>query len=504
MQLSDWFDMRQSGIAAILAPSILTMTLTPWTGAMILAAIPAIALPFLILQQRHLLHSKSKLLAKANEFLPDDQRIALLHRVELDDIDSAIDRAARLIMADREQSEQLRALATEQKKRLIKVLSDMEAVVRCEFEHVLSDTVNDASELSAIALQMNGKAIESIESANQQGKALADCIVALESVVDSSTGLVEGLGQVKGQSAAATESAECAVEIALGSSAKAETLADVTSEINNLVGAIAEITEQTNLLALNATIEAARAGEAGRGFAVVANEVKALANQVSSVTNSISGKIAKAQAISDEVMRASGKVTESVKQLAAQTQQIDNVIAEQTSSASRIQLNHAGLVRDAKSSKTASVSLNQTLTTGSSLANLVSVNIDAVNQRLSKLRERTIASLPDSREFLDPADRRRHARYGTSLCGKLTYGAKTFDCVMKDISLGGARLEIENCVLPRDMKVSLTLDGTNENLEAVVVHAWDTGIRLHFRDDDAMKSQVASIIDQFSLIRTAA
>ncbi|WP_261345090.1 methyl-accepting chemotaxis protein [Roseiconus lacunae] len=57
--------------------------------------------------------------------------------------------------------------------------------------------------------------------------------------------------------------------------------------IVEVVETIRGLAEQTNLLALNATIESARAGEAGKGFAVVANEVKELAKQTASATDSI-------------------------------------------------------------------------------------------------------------------------------------------------------------------------------------------------------------------------
>ena len=56
-----------------------------------------------------------------------------------------------------------------------------------------------------------------------------------------------------------------------------DSIEKTSSDIENIIHTITNISEQTNLLALNASIEAARAGEAGKGFAVVANEVGSLA-----------------------------------------------------------------------------------------------------------------------------------------------------------------------------------------------------------------------------------
>ena len=68
-------------------------------------------------------------------------------------------------------------------------------------------------------------------------------------------------------------------------------LEEKSSTINQITDTIAIIAEQTNLLSLNAAIEAARAGEHGRGFAVVANEIKKLAEKVSTNAKEIENTV---------------------------------------------------------------------------------------------------------------------------------------------------------------------------------------------------------------------
>ena len=75
---------------------------------------------------------------------------------------------------------------------------------------------------------------------------------------------------------------------------EAEKIANLEANMKRIEGIVQIITgisEQTNLLALNASIEAARAGEAGRGFAVVAEEVRKLAEESNSSTDSIASII---------------------------------------------------------------------------------------------------------------------------------------------------------------------------------------------------------------------
>ncbi|MBC2582206.1 methyl-accepting chemotaxis protein [Clostridium sp. DJ247] len=81
--------------------------------------------------------------------------------------------------------------------------------------------------------------------------------------------------------------------------------------INDIVEAITNISEQTNLLALNAAIEASRAGEAGRGFSVVADEIRALAENTNSYSNTAKDIV---KSIQDSIINSKHKI-QSVKSI---------------------------------------------------------------------------------------------------------------------------------------------------------------------------------------------
>ncbi len=107
-------------------------------------------------------------------------------------------------------------------------------------------------------------------------------------------------------------------------------LKENSEKIGNIVQMITQIADQTNLLALNATIEAARAGEAGKGFAVVANEVKELARQTSQATEEIANMIASVQQDVQSAVNTVEEVGEIINKVNELSSVIASAVEEQT------------------------------------------------------------------------------------------------------------------------------------------------------------------------------
>lgn len=103
-------------------------------------------------------------------------------------------------------------------------------------------------------------------------------------------------------------------ETATDTESSIESLQAAMAEVSEFAKTIGSITSQTNLLALNASIEAARAGEHGKGFAVVAEEVRVLAENSRTASESIRGIIGNIGELLEKVQSANKKNVASIEE----------------------------------------------------------------------------------------------------------------------------------------------------------------------------------------------
>lgn len=120
--------------------------------------------------------------------------------------------------------------------------------------------------------------------------AIAKTAIVTASIQTTSTALAEIDGKIKGELSKLGKA-----------TAISTTLAIAANNIGGIADSIKHISGQTNLLALNAAIEAARVGELGRGFAVVAQEVRKLAEESRSSTDTIHKSVSEMQSAVKEI-----------------------------------------------------------------------------------------------------------------------------------------------------------------------------------------------------------
>lgn len=189
--------------------------------------------------------------------------------------------------------------------REVKAGSDQMVVT---MEELASGAETQANSASDLAEKMN-EFVDSVQISQQEGQDVANNSEDVLTITEEGASLMRD--SVKQMGVIDTIVSE-AVE-------KVRGLDEQSSEISQLVEVVKDIADQTNLLALNAAIEAARAGEHGRGFAVVADEVRQLAEEVTSsvakITNIVDNIQAETSEVVDSLNTGYSEVKEGISQI---------------------------------------------------------------------------------------------------------------------------------------------------------------------------------------------
>jgi methyl-accepting chemotaxis protein len=160
-------------------------------------------------------------------------------------------------------------------------------------------------------------------------------------------------------------------------------IAENSSRISHIAGAISRIASQTNMLSLNAAIEAARAGEHGRGFAVVAEEVRKLAENSGNLAQEIAGLNQRATEEAQRGVAMAHEVSGNMRQIAEGVQQSDRLVGaiaaameEQEATVKGINTNVADLTRIGQSNAAAAEEITATMVDLSKLTERSRVEVD--------------------------------------------------------------------------------------------------------------------------------
>ena len=190
-------------------------------------------------------------------------------------------------------------------------------------------TINAASEqTSEAAAQISASSQSLATGASQQAASLEATSASLEEISSMAKRNTDGAQQARELSNQTRAAADIGAADMEAMRRAMDEIKHSSHGISKIIKTIDEIAFQTNILALNAAVEAARAGEAGLGFAVVADEVRSLARRSADSARETAEKIQEAMTKSDEGVRISEKVAQSLGVIVAKAREVDQLVVE--------------------------------------------------------------------------------------------------------------------------------------------------------------------------------
>ena len=217
--------------------------------------------------------------------------------------------------------------------------TDLASQLEMELSAVVEAVSGTVSSLRAAADRVDANSSMANEECMTVASGAEEASTNMQSVAASAEELTSSINEINRQVDVSAELAAGAVDKSQAMNKTISGLAEFSNKIGAVVDLINAIADQTNLLALNATIEAARAGEAGKGFAIVAQEVKSLAGQTASATESIAAQINELQGTTQAAVEANETISAAIVQINESCTSISASVAEQSEATNEIARN---------------------------------------------------------------------------------------------------------------------------------------------------------------------
>jgi len=216
-----------------------------------------------------------------------------------------------------------------ERSRAVERRSELAQGLETMFSHCVEDISDAALRVREIAETVSKLSDEARTKSHSSSEASAQSSSQVKGVSDATGEFLTTIDEIQSELAGTRSTVSTATERIVAAKGTFESLQDGAQEIEGIVEIINKIAEKTKLLSLNATIEASRAGEMGAGFAVVASEVKELAAQTEQSTNHIAQRVHDIQAFASDALQEFEAIADTISRISNLTTTISSSMDEQ-------------------------------------------------------------------------------------------------------------------------------------------------------------------------------
>lgn len=262
-----------------------------------------------------------------------------------------------MVKADQLAEEQRRdqQARAERTQRVDQLTHDFDATI----SKVLAVVTTSTTDMEQTAQAMSTTAENTAHQAGTVASASEQTSDNVTTVASATEELTSSIQEISRQVTRSSQITRDAVDQTRTTRQTVSDLAASAKRIGAVLALITDIAEKTNLLALNATIEAARAGESGKGFAVVASEVKNLASQTAQATEEIAQQISGIQNSTEQAVAATEGIATVISEIHDIATGIAAAIEEQQAATQEIARNVEQAAVGTKEMTSTIVAVNQ-------------------------------------------------------------------------------------------------------------------------------------------------